>query len=181
MMEQDPTHPTGVSSNNAGGSALTRARDRKAAAALQMKQAGETWEDIAEVLGYPTGRMALVATEKALEKQLGTAESQKFLRQLASRRLDQVLRAIYPKAIDPEDPEQMIAATKVREIIATSMKLHGLEAPTQIVHHSPHESEIDAWVAEVVTSKIPALTEADIFGDVVEGEIVEEPVHAASD
>lgn len=181
MMEQDPTHPTGVSSNNRGNSELTRARDRKAAAALQLKQSGETWEAIAEVLGYPTGRAVLVATERALEKQLGTDESQRFLRQLASRRLDQVLKAIYPKALDPDHPEQMIAATKVREIIATSMKLHGLEAPTQIVHHSPHEAEIDDWVSTVVASKVPALTEADIFGDIVQGEVVEGATHAASD
>jgi hypothetical protein len=173
MQAQDSTDPTGVIDvdGGAGGSHLARARDRKASAALELRRRGVEWDEIAEVLGYPTARTALVATERALEKQLGTEESQKFLRGLARSRLDRVLRAVYPKAIDETSPEQMLAAAKVRDLIATQMKLDGLEAPTQIVHHSPHQAEIEAWVSDMVKHKTPELEEADIFdGDIIEGE-----------
>jgi hypothetical protein len=142
-MRQDSTDPTGVNDEGTPGKEVTRARDRKANAALAMRLSGATWEDIASVLGFPTERAALVAYESAMEKQLETPESREELRRLARLRLERLMRGVWAK-------------------------LEGSDAPTEVNIYSPAQSEIEAWVAEQVNKTVPQLEEADIF----EGEIV---------
>jgi hypothetical protein len=176
VQAQDSSDPTGVVSTNPRDNETLRARDRKANAALQLRVAGADWDDIAQVIGYPTGRAALVATERALEKEL-RSESKDALRMMASKRLDRLLRAVWPKAINEAHPEQLQSVGKAREIIADFRKVHGLDAPTEISVHSPAAEEIQQWVSEMVGINAPALEEADIFddeGDVIEGEWSEE-------
>jgi hypothetical protein len=178
MQAQDSSDPTGVAhlSDGKPGSAVLRARDRKANAALQMKLAGATWADIAEVLGYPTARQALVATERALKKELSTEQSQAAMRGLAGKRLERLLRGLWTKAIDPNHPEHLPAARACREVIAQHAKLYGLDAPTEMVVHAPTVTELEAWVSRVHNGATAPLTEPDIFADddIVDADIVEE-------
>ena len=163
---QDPSHPTGVAStievDGKVDSDAQRARHRKANAAIQMRIAGATWDEIAEVVGYPDGARALAMVEGQLEREL-RHESKDAMRMMAGKRLERLLRSVWPKAIDPEHPDQLPAIGKAREIIGDHRKLFGLDAPTQIAVHSPAESEIAAWVATVVNHGKPALEEGDIF------------------
>lgn len=169
-MQQDSSHPTGVDTD-APGSDPARARDRKANAALQMKLAGATWDEIAEVIGYPTARQALVATERALEKELHEERSQRHLRGLAGKRLERLLRSVWSKAINPEHPEHLQAVARAREVIDRHAKLYGLDAPTEFVVSSPSASQLEAWVASVVQQRSPQVEEANIFdAEVVEDE-----------
>lgn len=161
VLQQDSSDPTGVVAEYEDKAAI-RARDRKANAALQLKVNGASWEDIAAVIGYPTPRAALVAVERALEKEV-REESQAALRQLASRRLDRLLRSVMPKAIDPSNPEHLPAVGKAREIINDWVKLHGAAAPAEIAVYSPAQDELQNWVASVVKQERPQLEEADIF------------------
>lgn len=162
VQEQDSSHPTGVNGEKSDDKAVIRARDRKANAAIQMKVLGADWEDIAQVLGFPTPRHALIAVERALEKEL-RSESKDVLRKMVDRRLERLLRAAMPKAIDERHPEQMAAIGKAREIIADHRKLFGLDAPTEVSIYSPAEGEIEQWISEVVKQDVPELEEADIF------------------
>ena len=76
-----------------------------------MKIAGAQWDEIAEVVGYPSARHAIYAVERALEKELHDDEaSRDKLRQLASKRLERLLRGCWAKAIDPENPEMVLWA-----------------------------------------------------------------------
>lgn len=179
MMAQDSTDPTGVVSDNPRDKEVIRARDRKANAAIQLRLEGCDWDEIAEAIGYPTGRAALVATERALEKELRT-ESKDAMRKMADRRLTRLLQSVWKKAIDEESPEQMVAITKARELIADHRRLFGLDAPAEISLHSPSEGEIAAWVAEVAKVKMPELEEGDIFedGEVLSDETTFEPAEA---
>lgn len=161
VMAQDSSDPTGVLSEYDKDPSTIRARDRKANAAIQLRAAGADWDQIAEVLGFPTARAALVATERALEKELRT-ESKEFLIKMADKRLDALLRGIWKKATDPANPEQMIAVSKARELIADHRKLFGLDKPTEVSIYSPTQAEIEAWVAEQMPSG-PELAEDDIF------------------
>jgi len=168
MQQQDSSDPTGV--RHVGGAnpgAPARARNRKANAAVSMRLAGATWNEIASALGYPTPRQALVATEKALERNL-IQEDRNSLRRLAGARLDRLLMSVWPKAINGDHPEHLYAVTKARELIDRHAKLFGLDAPTEIVVHSPTQTELESWVASVVALGIPAVQEYDIL----EGEIV---------
>lgn len=172
MMAQDSSDPTGIVSDNPRDKEVIRARDRKANAAIQLRIAGASWDEIAEALGFPTGRAALVATERALEKELRT-ESKDAMRAMANRRLERLLRAVWPKAVDEKHPEQLAAITKARELVSDHRRLFGLDAPTEIAVHSPSESEIEQWVARVTAATTPQLEEGDIFDIEAESETEE--------
>lgn len=162
-MQQDSTSPTGITTDNGGDSATARAKERKANAAIQLRVAGASWDEIAQVVGYPTGRQALVATERALERELQTDGSQRHLRSMASRRLERLLRSVWTKAIDEKHPEHLQAVDRARQLIDRHAKLYGLDAPTEMVVHSPTQQELEKWVSTVVSTQRPALEEADIF------------------
>lgn len=160
-MQQDSSDPTGVSGPEQGG--IVRARERKANAALQLKTAGASWYEIAETLGYPTARAALVAVEKALERELSSDESRSQMRDMAGRRLERLLRSSWSKATDPKHPEHLQAIARSRDIIDRHIKLYGLDAPSEVVVHSPSMTELEGWVARVVQADAPVLEEGNIF------------------
>jgi hypothetical protein len=170
MQRQDPSHPTGVSDDSPRGNAtLARARNRKANAALELKIDGATWEEIAQVLGYPTPRAAKVAVELTLEKQLDIQDRVK-LREIASRRLEVLLATVWRKATDPDHPEHLLAVSKARELVGDHRKLFGLDSPTEIVMHNPTEEALRAWVASVASQALPPVAEYDI----INGEVLPE-------
>jgi hypothetical protein len=169
-MQQDSTDPTGVRDTQVRsdgtpvrGKEVQTARQRKAHAAIELRKAGASWDDVAQVLGYPTGRAALVATEKSLEKDLSTDESKEFMRRMAGQRLDRLLRGVWKKAIDEDHPDQFAAIDRARAIIADQRKTYGLDAPTEMVVHNPTGAELEKWVAQVMAAQSPAVEEADIF------------------
>jgi hypothetical protein len=168
VIQQDSSHPTGVNGpvrkhGDGAQKSLDRARDRKANAALEMRLAHADWDEIAEALGYPTARAALVATEQALERRLVGSEDRDKLRQMAGTRLERMTRALWSKAIDPKNPEQMAAQRETRANIDRFAKLFGLDAPTEVVVHSPTQQELEEWVERVSSTQVPDLEEPDIF------------------
>jgi hypothetical protein len=176
---QDETDVTGVSDSDGGrgGSALARARDRKANAALQLRIKLVPWDEVATILGFPNGEAALRATERALEKELRT-ESRDVLRLLAGRRLDTLLASLWDRATNPEDPDHLAYNAQAASRIAQYAKLMGLDAPTEMIVHSPSESEIQDFVAKVTKGLVPQLPEADIFEG--ESEVVSDEFEATS-
>jgi len=179
MQWQDPTHPTGISDDqrNAhkgvesyGQHGAATARARKANAALQMRLAGATWGEVATALGYPTPRQAAVATERALIKQLEGSDDREKLRRYAGARLERLLRSVWPKAIDPDNPDHLLAVTKAREIIDRHAKLFGLDAPQEVIVHTPTAHELETWVAKVYAVTGPTVDELDIL----DAEIIED-------
>jgi hypothetical protein len=171
-MQQDSNDPTGVSgeSGKSKGKNLANARSRKADAAVQMRLAGATWAEIAQALGYPTPRQALVSTERALVKQLDSYEDREKMRKIAGARLERLLRSVWPKAINPDDPDHLVAVSKAREVIDRHAKLFGLDAPVEVVVHKPTATELEAWVARVVAFNGPQVVEYDIL----DGEVIED-------
>jgi len=163
-MRQDPTDPTGVKDlTPRGNSEVSKARLRKAKAAIAMRREGQDWDTVAETLGYPTPRMALVATERALVDELQTPESQAFMRRLASERFDALLEGVWAKATDPDGPEHLAAVASARSLINDLVKLHGLQAPTEHVITNPSQSDIETWVAKVIQKANPTPEEGSIF------------------
>jgi hypothetical protein len=177
VQSQNSAHPEGVSGNaNGTANSVATARHRKATAAIGMRLAGATWNEIAHALGYPTARQALVATERALSKELAADDRDK-MRKLAGARLDRLLRSAWPKAINPDHPEHLQALAKCREVIGDHRKLFGLDAPTEVIVHNPTQAELDAWVAQVLNLTTPQVAEYDIF----EGEVVDDADDSAEE
>lgn len=164
MIRQDSTHPTGVSTDGkADHTTLVRSRNLKANAAIQMRLAGANWNEIAEALGFPTARQAMVSVEKALEKELKTSGDRDQMRRMAGARLDRLLRSVWSKAINPDHPDHLNAVAKARELVDRHAKLFGLDAPTEIVVHSPTSAELESWVARMVSVGLPQVDEYDII------------------
>ncbi len=181
MHAQDSSEPEGIKDMTPrGDSKVARAKDRKANAALQLRIAGASWDEIAEVVGYPTGRLALVATERALEKELKTEESQVHMRSLAGKRLERLLRGVWTKAINDSHPEHLAAVDRARQLIDRHAKLYGLDAPQEFVVNSPSQAELERWVGTVIQAATPPLQEADIFDADVLDEGDDPPALAAS-
>ncbi len=173
---QDPEHETGVSVSKGGAEAeAVRPRERKANTVVALRLAGYSWEEIAEVEGYPTGRAALVAFEGALEKEVKTSpEQQAKMRDLAGRRLERMLRAVWTKAIDAANPEQMTAQQRALAVIDRHAKLYGLDAPTQFIVSNPTNDDLHAWVSQVMSQGGPVPDEGDIFdAEIIEPEQLE--------
>jgi hypothetical protein len=167
MLHQDSTHETGVSDNRQrnvnSGNAIAKARNRKAQGAIQLRLGHATWDEIATIQGYPTAAAAKRAVEAALVKELKSSGDKEQMRRMAGARLDQLLRSVWAKAVDPEHPEQMTALTKARELIAQHAKLFGLDAPTEVVVHNPTTVQIEQWVAAITAGQTPQVEEYDVL------------------
>jgi hypothetical protein len=148
-----------------GGSAERNKRRSDAAVALRI--AGATYDDIAATLGYRSAAAAAVQVERALAKTV-TPINREQLRDLAGRRLERMIRSAWPKAVNPDSPEQLPAIRTVRDLIDRHARLYGLDAPAEIVVHTPTTAEIEQWVASVLTSAVPDVIEADV----VEAEVI---------
>lgn len=179
MQQQDSSEPTGVADLSVGRPAnkgvatpVQVSRNRKAQAALQLRLANLTWEEIATSVGYPTARAAMVATERALVKELHEdTDSREHMREMAGARLNRLLRSVWPKAIDGEHPEHLLAASKAREIIDRHIKLYGLDAPTEVIVHTPTRTELEEWVTQVLAL---GGTTTQVSHDVILGTVVDE-------
>lgn len=167
MLHQDSTHETGVSDERQGsansGNAVGKARHRKALGTIQLRAGHATWEEIALIQGYPSAAAAKRAFEGALVKELKDSGDKDQMRNMAGVRLNQLLRSVWAKAVDPKHPEQMQALTKARELIAQHSKLFGLDAPTEVVVHNPTAAEIEQWVAVMVSGSVPEVEQHDIL------------------
>lgn len=186
-ISQDSRHPTGVvDTSPRGSSGAVRARTRKAKAALDMRRKGETWDVIAKALGYPTGRAALIATEKVLEDELSTQEGAEFMRQMASEQLMKVLKPLLRAATNPNDPNWLAAANQVRLLVAQHADLMGYTAPKKQINVNPTAAQIERWAASLLQGGQPAVEEVDIFRlddidddtETIDAEIVDEDDHA---
>jgi len=177
---QDSSDPTGVADSRPRGGGrhvaldATAARNRKADAALSLKMSGASWTEVAMTLGFPTPRAAMLATEKALVRRLDTEDDKAKMRGMSGARLERLLRGIWGRAISPDDPEQMTAVSRSRELIADYNKLYGLNAPAEVVVHSPTQSELEDWVLRMTATMVPAVEEPDIF----EAEVVTPEIEA---
>lgn len=151
-----------------------RADERKANAALELRLAGLRWDEIAEVQGYVSARSAKTAVERALERNLmDRKEDTDDLRRMAAARYERLLRSVWPKAMNPEGEEHLIAVTKAESLTDKFVKLHGLAAPTEIAIRTPTQQELEVWVQEV--SGVKAIEEGNIFdAEIVTDEDVEE-------
>lgn len=139
---------------------------RTGAAALALRLAGAGYDEVAEALGMASADAARNAAELTLaHRAWQDATGRERLRQENSARLERLLRGVWTKATNPSDPEHLPAVRAARELIDRHCKLWGLDAPSEVVVHAPTQTEIEQWVAGVVSERRSAFSaiEADVI------------------
>lgn len=148
------------------------APDRKSRveAAIGLKVAGANYSDIAEVLNYSSVEQARSAVERGLAA-TASEDDRKVQREIASRRLERLLRAIWKKATDEDSPEQLSAARTALALVDRHIRLWGADAPTEMVIYSPAKGEMEAWIESMVKRVRQGLPEE---ADIVDADVVED-------
>jgi hypothetical protein len=138
---------------------------RRGEAAVQLRLAGTSYEEIATALSFASPRAARIAVERGLSLQL-TGANRDEMREIQLRRLERMLRAVWAKALDPDSPEQMTAVRVGREIIDRICRLYGLDEPIEVLVHNPTTTEIENWIAAVLATGSTDIVEADVVGEI---------------
>jgi hypothetical protein len=147
-----------------GVSRTTIVKTRDAKAALILRLAGASYTEVAETVGYKDATAARNAVIQALAKTQPDEVQVNELRAVDSARLERLLRGVWQKATSPTDPEHLQAAKLAMSLIDRHIRLHGLDAPQEVVVYNPAAAEIDAWVARMVKNDAT---------NVIEGEVVD--------
>lgn len=138
------------------------AAKERAKRALELRQAGATYEEIAEALGYEDRSGPYRAVKNALEEL--PREAAVELRRLEAMRLDRLQRAIWVRALgsggDVPVPPDLRAVDRVLEIQKRRANLFGLDAPkrTEVTGAEGGPIEIEDAKA-VLTDRLDRLHE----------------------
>lgn len=125
---------------------------RSARAAVALRLAGADYSEIATTLGYPTD----LAARRAIEDDLAVdadLPQREDLRTFEALRLDALLKSVWPKATDPGNKEHILSVKAAVSIIDRRIRLLGLDAPEEVIIHTPATAELDAWVAQVIATE----------------------------
>jgi len=169
--------------------AIERLNQNSINAAVSLKIKGASYAEIAEVLEYESPAYARAAVERALAQTHGE-EDKAALRNLSTARLEKMLQALAPSAMNPTvrirvgrsketdeqlyeempNPELLPASRQYLAVLDRAIKLHGLDAPTQLQFVDPKTEEfarIIEMVARAQGEHVP------IEGDIEDAVIVE--------
>jgi hypothetical protein len=145
-------------------------RRTRVEAAIALKVAGANYSEIADVLEYSSVEQARSAVERGLAA-TASEEDRKQQREIASRRLERVLRSLWSKATDEEHPEHLSAARTALAYIDRHIRLWGTDAPSEMVVYSPAQGEIETWIASMVQHVRKGLPQE---ADILDAEIVDD-------
>lgn len=134
-------------------------------AILAMRFADTDWQTIADTLGLANADIAHQLFLDELAERIPADGDREVMRAEASAMLRGLLGAVYPRATDREDPEQLFAVQRATALVDRLIKLHGTDAPSEVIVHTPTTSEIDSWVRQMVGSAVEV--------DVVEADVVD--------
>lgn len=150
----------------------------RAAAAVKMAVEGVSYTDIARVLDYDNP----AAAKKAVWSSIGDieidADEIKRKRDLMGKGLGRLLSSCMRRATNPHDPDHLAYARVTLAIFDRQARLYGLDAPTNLVVHTPTQREIDQYVATV--RQLHLVAAGDVEEDIIEGEVVDDGGAAAS-
>lgn len=135
-----------------------------ARAAVAMKISGASYVEIAEELGYVTPQSARIAVEELIASAYDENTDYKSLRNIASARLEKLMRSLAPTALDPNDPDHLPYARQFLSVIDRHIKLHGIDAPQVVTVVNPDADEFERVVGALAQQ---ALAQGPQEADVV--------------
>jgi hypothetical protein len=143
----------------------------RAAAAVALAVDGAPYADIARICGYSSPFRARQAVERTLAEGSDSPEERVELRRLIDRRLNRLLYAVMPKAVDETHVDQLAFSRQALAIIDRQARLHGVDAPSSVAVFTPNADEVNRYVAQMVTiARQAQAREAEIWdAEVIEG------------
>lgn len=153
-----------------GSEADVRAAERmpmsRAISAKNLRLAGATFAEIAEVLSLDSAAQARVVVEKQLAAALDDDSNKDLLRQQMSLTLDAFIKSVYPKATDAKNPDQLAYLSAAYKIADRKIKLHGLDSP-QVTPKGPSDDQLQQLARVVaVANGMQDVIEGDPFDNV---------------
>jgi len=125
---------------------------------LALRLAGAGYDEVADALGLTSAQVARDHAEKALEARAwDDVQGRDRMRAENGARLERLLRGVWAKATNPDHPEHLAAVKVAKEVIDRHCRLYGLDAPSEVIVHTPTATEIDQWVAGMI-----AMSAADL-------------------
>lgn len=143
----------------------------KANAAVGLWAAGMSWLEIATALNYSSERHAREAVENAVAS-TADEETKIKLRRKMQARYERLIRAVWPKAIDGKNEEQISAVRAAADLMSRQAKLFGLDAPAELSIYTPTTVELERYVAELTAPQRAALPEE--ANDIIVIDVVDE-------
>lgn len=157
-------------------------RTARGNAAVAMRIAGATYTDIARTLEYTSPTHARQAVERSLAASAGE-EGRDQMRFLEARRLERILRGLWPKATSDkiigkngqefDNPDHLAYARTAIAVIDRHARLYGLDAPQEMIVYNPSGAELEAWVANMSRQVHGELPEEY---DIIEGHAIDNPI-----
>lgn len=145
-----------------------RTAPNRARAATALRLAGASYQEIAVTLGLASPRVARDLVEAELAETEQDTDKRDALRREEAARIERLLRGMWNKATNPEHDEHIPAARAALAMIDRHARLLGLDQPTEVIVYTPTTTEIDQWVAHMVSG-----------GAVIPGQVEEADVLAA--
>jgi len=137
----------------------------KGRAALALRLAGASYSEIAETVGYNTPGDARKSVVRELGDYEADDESRTFLRTEEAARIERLIRSVWGKATNPNDPEHLVAVKTAAGLIERHSRLLGLDAPQEVLVYNPTAVEIDQWVAQMIgQTSGPEVIEGEVLG-----------------
>lgn len=143
----------------------------KAQIGVNLKLAGASYTEIAQIAGYSSATKARQAVERVLAAAADSPEDREKMRVLASRRINRLLQSVMGKAVDPKDPQHLAYNARALALIDRDAKLFGVDAPTQI-QITPNDAYIEEYIKKV--SPLAAASFAADEADILDAEVIDE-------
>lgn len=149
-------------------------------ASLALWTAGATYADIAAQFKFRTPAVAALAIERALSESVDDTTDRSKLRRRMSLTLDRLLRAVMPKAINAENPEQLPAVRVALTVVERYARLNGLDAPIDVNVNVADDDKFNRLVELAARGMgMPIPVEADIWdAEYVDVEVEDEDAEA---
>lgn len=141
----------------------------RAAAAVAMKVAGASYSEIARTLGFSSAFHARSAVERSLAASADNDDDRAKLRVLTTRRLERLLKSVMARAVNPNDPDHLAYNARALAIIDREARLHGIDAPTQAIVHTPDSERVEKVIGQVLALARTQMGEAE--QDIIEAEL----------
>ncbi|HCB59083.1 MAG TPA: hypothetical protein DEP82_14505 [Arthrobacter bacterium] len=145
--------------------------ETKAQAALTLKLYGASYTEIKNTLHYSSAYRARMAVERVLATASDSIEDRDKMRVLISRRLDRLQASVMSKAVNPNDPQHLAYNARALAIIDRQARLHGVDAPTQIM-----VTANDQYIEEYINAILPhaRADQEQIEADIMDADVLEE-------